>query len=183
MKGDLSVARRYASALFAVAKKRGAVESIAANLNDVVVAIESSRELAGVLHHPLLSRDKKRVILHKIFGGSISADVENFLFLVVEKDRADILPQILNEYYRLFDEYRGQADGIVVSAVPLTQAQVTALQSALQKKFGVQVRLKTRVDENLIGGLIVRVGDKLIDSSVASRLQTMNEQLKRVKVA
>jgi F-type H+-transporting ATPase subunit delta len=183
MTGDLSVARRYASALFEVAKKRGTVETVAANLNDVVTAVDTSRDLAGVLHHPLLSREKKRAVLHGIFGGSINADVEKFLFLVVEKDRAVILPQILHEYFRLFDEYRKQADGIVVSAVPLSQAQVAALQSALQQKFGVQVRLKTRVDENVLGGLIVRVGDKLIDSSVASRLQTMNEQLKRVKVA
>jgi F-type H+-transporting ATPase subunit delta len=183
MKGEMSVARRYASALFAVATKRGEIEVVAANLGEVVEGIQSSRQLAGVLHHPLLSRDKKRAILHGVFGGSVHADVENFLFLVIEKDRAAILPQILEEFNRLFDEYRGQADGEVISAVPLSAAQIASLQSALQKKFGVQVRLQTRVDENLLGGLVVRVGDKQIDSSVASRLQTLNEQLKRVKVA
>jgi F-type H+-transporting ATPase subunit delta len=183
MKGELSVARRYASALFAVAEKRGEVEVVAANLSEVIEAVESSRQLASVLHHPLLSRDKKRAVLHGVFGGSVHPDVEKFLFLVVEKDRAVILPQILSEFNRLFDEFRHQADGEVVSAVPLSPEQITALQSALLSRFGVQVRLKTRIDQNLVGGLVVRVGDKQIDSSVASRLQALNEQLKRVKVA
>lgn len=182
MTGELSVARRYASALFEVAKKHEQVEAVAANLAEVASTVQSSRELASVLHHPLLSRDKKRSVLHAVFGGQVRADVEKFLFLVIEKDRAIILPQIVDEYNRLFDEYRGEADGEVVSAVPLTAAQLTALQTSLQAKFGVKVRLKTRVDQNILGGLVVRVGDKQIDGSVASRLQTLNEQLKRVKV-
>jgi F-type H+-transporting ATPase subunit delta len=182
MTGDLSVARRYASALFEVAKKRGQVETVAANLSEVVATVESSRELASVLHHPLLTLEKKRSVVHGIFGTAVNADVVKFLFLVVEKDRANILPQILGEFNRLFDEFRGEADGEVVSAVPLSMAQHFALERALQTKFGVKVRLKTRVDQNILGGLVVRVGDKLIDGSVESRLQTLNEQLKRVKV-
>ncbi len=182
MTGDLSVARRYASALFGVAKKRGQVETIASNLAEVVATVESSRELASVLHHPLLTVEKKRAVMHGIFGGSASPDVEKFLFLVVDKGRANILPQILSEFNRLFDEFRGEADGEVVSAVPLSMAQHFALERALQAKFGVKVRLKTRIDPNILGGLVVRVGDKLIDGSVESRLQTLNERLKRVKV-
>ena len=181
MTGDLSVARRYASALFEVAKKRGQVETIAANLAEVVATVESSRELASVLHHPLLTLEKKRAVMHGIFG-TANPDVEKFLFLVVQKRRADILPQILGEFNRLFDEFRGEADGEVVSAVPLSMAQHFALERALQTKFGVKVRLKTRVEPNILGGLVVRVGDKLIDGSVESRLQTLNERLKRVKV-
>ncbi|HEX9996810.1 MAG TPA: F0F1 ATP synthase subunit delta [Abditibacterium sp.] len=183
MTGELSVARRYASALFEVAKKRGEVEIVAANLGEVVAGVQSSRQLASVLHHPLLSRDKKRAVLHGVFGGSVHRDVEKFLFLVVEKDRAAILPQIANEFNRLFDEFRGQADGEVISAVPLSASQIASLESALQARFGVKVRLKTRVDASILGGLVVRVGDKQIDGSVASKLQTLSEQLKRVKVA
>lgn len=183
MTGDMSVARRYASALFEVAKKRGEVEVVASSLRDVVAGVRSSRQLAAVLHHPLLTHEKKRAVLHGVFGASIHRDVERFLFLVVEKNRAVLLPQIEEEFARLVDEFRGEADGEVVSAVPLSMAQHFALEKALQARFGVKVRLKTRVDGNILGGLVVRVGDKLIDGSVASRLQSLNEQLKRVKVA
>lgn len=183
MTGDLSVARRYASALFEVAKQKGEIEAVAANLHEVGTTVQSSRELMSVLHHPLIGLEKKKSVLHAVFSGSVRPDVEKFLFLVVEKNRAVVLPQILVEFNRLFDEFRGEADGEVVSAVPLSDAQIVDIKAALQKKFGVQVRLKTRVDQNILGGLVVRVGDKLIDSSVETKLRTLNEQLKRVKVA
>ncbi|PQV64713.1 ATP synthase F1 subcomplex delta subunit [Abditibacterium utsteinense] len=182
MTGDLSVARRYASALFAVAKKRGEVEIVASNLKEVAETVDGSRQLAGVLHNPLLPREKKRAILHGIFG-SVHADVEKFLFLVVEKDRAILLPQIVGEFNRLVDEFRGEADGEVVSAVALSAAQIESLQRSLQARFGVKVRLQARVEPEILGGLIVRVGDKQIDGSVASKLRALSEQLKRVKVA
>ena len=182
MTGDLSVARRYASALFAVAKKRGEVEVVAVNLKEVAETVDGSRQLAGVLHNPLLPRAKKRAILHGIFG-SIHADVEKFLFLVVDKDRAILLPQMVDEFNRLVDEFRGEADGEVTSAVALSAAQIESLQRSLQARFGVKVRLKASVEPEILGGLIVRVGDKQIDGSVSSRLRAISEQLKRVKVA
>ena len=182
MTGDLSVARRYASALFAIAKKRGEVEIVASNLKEVAETVDGSRQLAGVLHNPLLPRERKRAVLHGIFG-SIHPDVEKFLFLVVEKDRAVLLLQIVDEFDRQVDESRGEADGEVISAVALTPTQVESLQSALQARFGVKVRLQTKVEPEILGGLIVRVGDKQMDGSVASRLRTMSENLKRVKIA
>jgi F-type H+-transporting ATPase subunit delta len=183
MTGDLSVARRYASALFELAKKRGSVDVLAANLQEVVSTVQGSRDLMSVLHHPLLTIEKKKAVLSGVFGGKIQPDAERFLFLVVEKQRANVLPQILEEFNRLVDEYRGEGDAEVTSAVPLSAAQVAALQASLQARFGIKVRLSTRIDPNILGGLVVRVGDKLIDASVATKLQSMNEQLKRVKVS
>ncbi len=183
MTGDLSVARRYASALFEIAKKKGEVDAVAASLKEVGTTVQGSRELMSVLHHPLLPLEKKKSVLQAVFSGNAHPDVAKFLLLVVEKNRAVVLPQILIEFNRLVDEFRSEADAEVVSAIELSPAQITDIKAALQKKFGVQVRLKTRVDQNILGGLIVRVGDKLIDSSVESKLRTLNEQLKRVKVA
>ncbi len=182
MTGDLSVARRYASALFAIAKKRGEIEIVASNLKEVAETVDGSRQLASVLHNPLLPRAKKRAVLHGIFG-TVHSDVEKFLFLVVEKDRAVLLPQIVEEFNRQVDEFKGEADGEVVSAVPLTPQQIAQLRNSLQLRFGVRVRLESRVDPEILGGLIVRVGDKQIDGSVATKLRAMSEQLKRVKVA
>ena len=183
MTGDLSVARRYASALFEVAKKRGEVDAVAGNLQEVVTTVQSSRELMSVLHHPLLTTEKKKAVLSGVFGGRVLPGVERFLFLVVEKDRAVVLPQMLEEFNRMVDEFRGEGDAEVTSAVPLSAAQVASLQASIQARFGIKVRLSTRIDPNILGGLVVRVGDKLMDASVATKLQSMNEQLKRVKVS
>lgn len=183
MNGDLSVARRYAAALFEVAKKRGEVDGVQANLREVADTVRSSRELAAVLHHPLLDLAKKQSVVRSVFGGQIRPDVEKFLFLVIEKNRAIVLPQIVHEFDRFVDEYRGEADAEAVTAVPLSPEQTEQLQAALQRRFGVRVRLQTRVDPSVLGGVRVRVGDKLIDATVQSRLDRLNEQLKRVKVA
>ena len=182
MNQDASVARRYADALFQVALKRDEVDEVVTNLHEVAAAVQGSRELMSALHHPLLTQEKKQSIVKGVFGQNVHADVVRFLFLVIQKDRAILLPQIVEEFDRFVDEYRGEADALATSAVPLTPQQIAHLETALNEKFGVKVRLKTKVDESILGGLIVRVGDKLIDSSVATRLQQMNEQLKRVKV-
>ncbi len=182
MNGDISVARRYSAALFEMAKKRSEVDAVAANLTEVADTVRGSRELMSVMHHPLLTLDKKKSILRQVFRGQIHPDVEKFLFLVVEKKRAVMLPQIVAEFDRMVDEYRGQADAEVVTATPLSAQQTADLQAALQRRFNVQVRLKTRVDPEVLGGLQVQVGDKLLDATVKTKLERMSEQLKRVKV-
>lgn len=182
MNGDISVARRYSAALFEVAKKRGEVDAVAANLKEVADTVRGSRELMSVMHHPLLTLDKKKSILRQVFGGQIRPDVEKFMFLVVQKDRAVMLPQIVHEFDRMVDEFRGQADAEAVTAVALSAEQTADLEAALQRRFNVKVRLKTRVDPDILGGLQVRVGDKLLDATVKTKLERMSEQLKRVKV-
>ncbi len=180
--GDLSVARRYATALFGMAEKRSEIDAVTTDLNLVVETVDSSRELQGVLQHPRLPKEKKRAVIEGVFGGKVRPDVVNFLFLLVEKGRCALLTDIHKEFGRRVDEYSGQADAEAVSAVPLSTSQKQALETALAARFGVRVRLATRVDEHILGGLVVRVGDKLIDGSVAARLQSLSEQLKRTKV-
>jgi len=82
----------------------------------------------------------------------------------------------------MLDAHRGEADAEAVSAVPLTSEQIASLETQLQAASGFRVRLKTRVDPNILGGLVVRVGDKLIDASVATRLGQISNRLKQVKV-
>ncbi len=182
MNDDISVARRYSAALFAVAKKRNQVDAVAASLREVVDAARGSRDLMGVMHHPLLTLEKKKSILRAVFSGRVLPDVEKFLFLVVQKNRAIMLPQILTEFDRMVDEFKGEANAEAVTATPLSPEQIGALQTALFQKFGVKVRLQTRVDPEVLGGLQVRVGDKLIDATVRTKLERISEQLKRVKV-
>ena len=112
MNKDASVARRYADALFQVALKRSEVDEVAANLHEVVQAVEGSRELMSALHHPLLTQEKKQAIVRGVFGANVHADVVRFLFLVIQKDRAILLPQIVEEFDRFVDDYRGEADAV-----------------------------------------------------------------------
>ena len=179
---DLRAARRYAGALFNVAIKHDEVDDVARNLKMVTDVTEQSPELMAVLHHPRITRQRKKELLHQIFEGNVRTDVENFLFLLVEKDRAPIIPAVVREYSRMVDEYRGEVDATAISAQPMTESQSAALQQQLEQTTGLRVRLKTKTDASLLGGLVVRVGDRMIDASLATRLQAMREQLKKTKV-
>jgi len=183
MNHDVSVARRYSAALFEVARKRGEVDAVSSNLQEVAGTIASSHDLMSVMHHPLLTQQKKRSIVREIFGTQIRPDVENFLFLVMQKNRAVLLPEMVREFERMVDEFRGEADAQVTTATPLSAQQIADLQVALQKRFGVKVRLHLHVDPEVLGGLQVQVGDKLLDATVRTKLTRLSEQLKRVKVS
>jgi F-type H+-transporting ATPase subunit delta len=183
MQGDYRAARRYARALFQATLKTGEVEAVAASLDGIAHAAKNSPQFMNVMRHPLITRERKKELLHHIFDGRVEPVVEHFLFLLIEKDRSIILPDIAAQFRQLLDEYKREVDAEAVSAVPLSGEQTEALKTRLEATTGYKVRLQTRVDERLLGGLVVRVGDRLFDGSIASRLQQVEEQLRQVKVS
>jgi F-type H+-transporting ATPase subunit delta len=181
--GDLRAAHRYSRALFRTALGRNEVEEVGESLAVVTQSVQNSPQLRAVLHHPLITRDRKKELLRQIFGGTLTQDVENFLFLLIERDRASIIPTIAEQYVRLVDEHNRIANAEAVTAVPMTDSQRDALAAKLEAATGYKIRLTTRVDEEILGGLVVRVGDRLFDGSVTTQLQNVREQLKQVKVS
>jgi F-type H+-transporting ATPase subunit delta len=183
MAGDHRASRRYARALFNAALKGGEVDEVAASLDAIAQAAGATPQFMNVMRHPLITRERKKEMLHHIFEGRVQPVVEHFLFLLIENDRAAILPDIGEQYKRFLDEHKREMDAEVVSAVPLTPAQTEALKTRLQAESGYKVRLEARVDESLLGGLMVRVGDRLFDGSIVSQLRRIEEQLQQVKVS
>lgn len=180
---DLRAARVYASALFRAAISRNEVNDMAESLKAITDAASSSPELMTVLHHPRITRERKKELLRGIFEGRVHHHVGHFLMLLVEKDRAAIIPNVAEQFGRLLDEYRREADAEAITAIPLSEQQQQVLRQRLEASTGYKVRLTTRVDETILGGMIVRVGDKLVDGSIATQLQTMRDHLRQVKVA
>lgn len=181
--GDSSAVRRYSHALFNVAVQRDDIDGIATNLAEITSTMLGSPDVMRLLNHPRVTHARRKEVLHHIFGGNILPEVEHFLFLLIDKDRAHILPNIAREFGRFVDEYRGEADAEAISAVELSEAQKQDLVAHLKSSTGLKtIRLRTRVDPSILGGLIIRVGDKLIDGSVTTQLAKMREQLKRAKV-
>lgn len=180
--GDIRAARRYATALFRMAVNRQQIDDVAGSIAEIRTVTNGSPELMAVLHHPRITRARKKQLLQTVFEGKIRQDVTNFLSLVIEKDRAALIPAITEEFARLMDEHRRETDAEAVSAIALTEAQTAALKQRLESSTGYTVRLKTRVDLEIIGGLVVRVGDKLMDGSVRTQLQSLRDQLKRARI-
>ena len=182
-RGDIRAGRRYAKALFNAALATGSVEAAGASLAEVTAATQSTPQLLQVLRHPLISRERKTEILRTLFHGTLLPLVESFLFLLVEKERAGIIETVSEEFTHLVDAHQGIANAEAVSAVELDNGQREQLLQQLESATGMKIRLVTKVDAEILGGLVVRVGDRMIDGSVATQLQRMRESLKQVKIS
>jgi F-type H+-transporting ATPase subunit delta len=176
-----AVARRYARALFDLAREKGLVDQVDQELGLVVSMIQQNPRLRAVMDDVLIVPEVKRDLVGKLFTGKVSQLVMNFLFVVIAKRREAYIPQMYRAYLDLANEARGIVEVEVRSAVPLPDQTLQALEAKLAKRTGKRVKFQTQVVPELIGGLVVRVGDQLMDGSVKTRLRRMHERLIRSK--
>lgn len=179
---DSRVVKRYAGALFALALAHDNLDAVETGLNAVRDAFKANPQLMIVLLHPRIGQSKKEAILRRTFGDQVKTDVLHLLLLMAQKDRTSQIPFIATEFDRLLKLHRMEATGDVISAVPLSETQNSQLTEQLLRVTGFKVRLQHKVDPSILGGLVVRVGDHLIDSSVATQLKLLKERFKQVKV-
>ena len=176
---DLTVARRYAQALYEEAEQAGTLERVDQDMQAVRESLEASRELERLFRSPIVSREKKEAVVQKLFTGHVEALIVRFMRLLIEKQREALLPTVIRAYTDLRDERRGIVEARVRTALPLGEAEEAALRQALEARTGKRVRLRTEVDESLLGGVVVRIGDRVIDGSARHQLQQLRERLAR----
>lgn len=170
------VSRRYARALLDVAEESGLAEQVAGDLEVIRETLESSRDIVTMLKSPIIKGDTKARILKEIFGG-LGEKALLFIDLLCRKKRAAILPDVIDEYATLRDEQRGIINVDVASAVELDDEQSKKLIDGLAKYTGKKVRAKLSLDEALLGGVTVKIGDTILDNSVKHQLQLLNSAL------
>lgn len=172
-----AVARRYARALFDLAQEKGQLDQVDREMELVAKMIEGDGYLQAIMNDVLISPSKKHNLIEKLFGGKVSALVLNFLFLVVRKRREAHIPEMYRAFLDLANEARGVVEVEVRSAVELPEETIKTLEGKLVSKLGKRVKFQTQVAPELIGGLVVRVGDTLMDGSIRTRLRRMRERL------
>lgn len=172
-----SVARRYARALFDLGRERNQVEELGQDLERVLKTMETSRDLRALWEHREVAPRLKRALLQQYFAGKVSDLVLNFLYVLIAKRREAWLPRIYEQYINLADEALGRVEVEVRSAVPLADDMMGGLEKRLSKRLGKQIKFVRRVDPALLGGLVLRVGDVLMDGSVRTRLKRMRQRL------
>lgn len=174
-----SLAGRYASALFALAEEQKSIESIGASLDKLDAALGESAELRGVLSSPVLSREAA--------GGAIAATADalgvdtltkNMLGVLAANRRLEQLPNVIAAYRTLAARHRGEITAEVTSAHPLTEEQLDALKSQLRTRAGRDVAVTTTVDPAILGGLVVKLGSQMIDSSIRTKLNAVGQAMK-----
>lgn len=170
---DRSVARRYAQALFELAQERDLLERLRGELDQVNSILDTESRARGVLEHRIIPKEDKKRLLRGVFSEQIADLTLNFLLLLVDKGRERHLKAITQEFSAIYDQVFGLIDAEVVSATELDSELEGALRESLGRATGKHVRLQSRVDQSLLGGLVVTIGDKRIDGSVRRRLEEM----------
>jgi F-type H+-transporting ATPase subunit delta len=171
--------RGYAEALFNVVLAEGELDRVADELFRFGKLVESNYELKQALQDPGVELEQRVKVLQALLGDKVSAHTLSLLTFVVGQGRARQLPQILAEVSRLAAEARDSVVAEARTAVPLDRRQREELAAALAKATGKKVDLKVIVDPSIIGGVVAKVGDTVIDGSVRHRLEQLKEQVRR----
>lgn len=175
------LAGRYATALFDLAKEDGALDAVAADLDALGGLLASHEELRNTVRSPLISRTEQGAALAAILDkAGAQALTRKFVALVAEKRRLFALADIIRAFGLLLANHRGEISADVISAQALSDAQSAALSDQLRSAMGQEVKINATVDPALIGGLIVKVGSRMIDGSLATRLANLERKMKEV---
>jgi F-type H+-transporting ATPase subunit delta len=175
------LAGRYAAALFALADDRDALDAVALDLHGLSDMIDESADLERLIRSPVLSRDEQgRAIAALAERAGFGPLTRQFLGVLAHKRRLFALPDMVKAYDAMLAEHKGEVGAEVISAVPLSATQLESVRRHLTAAVGQAVKLSTAVDPDLLGGLVVRLGSRMIDASIRTKLHQLELALKGV---
>ncbi|MDR4890211.1 F0F1 ATP synthase subunit delta [Fredinandcohnia sp. QZ13] len=171
------VAKRYAVALFQLASEQHALDQYEEEIRTVKQVFSNSGDFQSVLKNPKLTADKKKAIVTQSFQG-FSQMTLNTLYLLIDRHREDIIADVAEEFIALANDKRGIADATVYSVRPLTDSEEAGISSVFARKVGKSsLRIQNIVDPSLIGGVKLRIGNRIFDGSVKGKLDRLERQL------
>lgn len=175
------IAGRYAVALYDLAEDGGLLEEAEGDLVMVAALIKESEEFSGLVRNPLLSREQQAAALETVADqAGLGALTRKFLGTLAANRRLDCLAQAISGFQKLLAHQRGEVTAEVTSAHPLSDAQTDRLKAKLKAAVGRDVTFDKHVDESLLGGLIVKIGSRMVDSSLKTKLQNLKVSMKGV---
>lgn len=177
------VSKTYGEALFDLGIEEQSLEMLAQETSVILEAISENPELLKLLNHPKIVKEEKVTVVEQIFKGHVSDTMVGFLVLVVQKDRHNEIQEILTYFLEQVRENKKMGVAEVTSAVPLSEEQKKQIKDKLLASTDyVNYEMHFCVDEAIIGGLIIRVGDRVVDSSVRTRINLMAKELANIQL-
>lgn len=177
MAENVTIARPYADAAFKLASGAGALGPWSEAL-DRLAAIAADPAMRACIKDPKLSSDQVYALIAGVAGDALPADQQNFVRVLVENERLEVLPEIRDLFVELKNEHEGVREAHIASAFPLDDATLKALVADLEGKFKAKLDVAVSIDPELIGGVRITVGDEVIDASVRGKLANMATALK-----
>ncbi|MCG6864974.1 MAG: F0F1 ATP synthase subunit delta [Thiogranum sp.] len=176
LSGDAALARPYARAVFELARSQGSLAQWSDSLA-LMAAVVRNDTMRALLDNPRLTRNDAADLLIRACGTDIGDTEKNLVTMLAENDRLSQVQMIAALYNRLRDEAEGTVEAEVISALPLSEAQKTAIANALKARLGRDVHLNCSVNEGLVGGAVIRAGDLVIDGSAVEHLRQLSSAL------
>ena len=179
--GVSGLAERYAAALFDLADERRMLDEVANNLRELRAMLHASGDFLRLIRSPILSRDQQAKAIGMVAErAGLSPLVRDFLAVVARNRRLFAVPAMIEAFLAKLAARRGEVTAEVFSAQPLSEAQLAALNEQLRRSIGSRVSVDVRVDPGLIGGLVVKLGSRMVDGSIKSKLQRLQLAMKSI---
>lgn len=173
---------RYAKAFFDQAKEKNRLDRLKADIDLIGQVAKESTDFRLLLESPVVKTSQKIRLLNAIFEGKIDELTLRFLKIVTENKREAYLPDICRNFAALYRQEQGVRSVAITSAFPLGPTLAAQIKKQLEKEFQTQVELTERVNEDLIGGFILRIDDRQVDASVATKLRKVREKLLQTEI-
>ena len=163
------VGRRYSKAIFDIAEEKNQVKEIYELLNSAMVLYRTDKEFKNFIRNPLINNEEKKLVLNEIFGKD-NSDNLNILLYILDKGRINCIKYIVAEYLKIYYRKNRILDVRATFTKELTDEQKKKLINKLSQKTGKEINLEIKIDKNILGGGIIRIGDKIIDGSIRREL-------------
>lgn len=177
------VSKTYGDALFEVALESGRLDDYWAEARAVKTAIDENTELFKLMSHPKIVKEEKIKIIEDIFAGKVSGELVGLLRMIVEKDHFEEMDAVLDYFDSQVKEYKSIGTAYVTTAMPLSDVQKAAVEKRLLETTRyVKFEMHYAVDSALIGGMVIRIGDRVVDSSVRTKLYDLTRELSKIQL-
>ncbi|MBN2898217.1 MAG: F0F1 ATP synthase subunit delta [Clostridia bacterium] len=176
------VAKTYSDALFEVGIENNSLEQFLEEFSFIEATFKEYPDFLELFKTPKISIEERKEAIQSVFGGKISSEMLNLLKIVLDKRRASEIFGIKDEFKVAVHKHNNVIEATVISAVPITEAQSERLVKSMAAVTGNDILIKNKVDETLIGGVVIYIGDKVIDGSVKKKLNELKEELAQIIV-
>lgn len=178
------VAKTYGDALFELAISENKIDDLLSEAVGLITVFEENEELLKLLNHPKITKDEKIKVMEDVFKNNVSDDMVGFLTLIVKKDRHKDILDILNYFVNEVKEYKKIGIAYVTTAVDMTDSQKKAVEDKLINTTSYETfEMNYSVDNSLIGGMIIRIGDRVVDSTIKSKINELSKSLYNIQLS
>lgn len=176
---EIRLGDRYAKSIIDLAREKGEIEAVRNDFAYIRDLCKQSPDFLNMLKSPLINTYKKEVIIQKVLGGKLSAITTNLVDIIVRKKREGYLPDIAERYLAQYDAEKNVTRGVLISAAPLSEDQKARIRAIVERDLKTSFIVEEKIDPSLIGGFVLRIGDKLFDGSVSYNLRQLKQEFEK----